>query len=328
MGRVKSGRASSLSWQRPSIRTERRRLRQIRPLIEQPLEQRRTRIILRRRRSRVERATYTTLEQLKMHIEGLGKARFGEFRRLLDERELALVKRRIIPKNPETQEDIGKRFSISKQRVWQIERELLEKIGRWRQGKRIGRKMIEGRAVRRIKTIITRKMLLEGKTLSEIKKEARLTEFQCAVLDIYVILEGEKRITREEAAKRLGKELSMMSSAMKTIEEKLAGAHRRKRPRKPRESKRVKEIREMVEKLCSQGKTIEEIKSESGFYETQIRVLDRYVLSRLRIKQKDAAKRLRMHLETLKGALRIIKRRLREMMDKEHGKISPLADKL
>ncbi len=256
-----------------------------------------------------------------MHIESLGKARFSKFMRLLDERELAIVKRRVNQKNPETHESIGKSFSISKQRIWQIEKKLLRKIERWRQGKRIGRKMIEGRAVRRIRTIIKKKMSSEGKTLSEIKKEAKLNRFQCRVLDAYLLPKGEKRITRADTAKRLGKELSDISSAMRSIEEKLAGAHRRKKPRKPRESKRVKEIWEMIEELRSQGKTIGEIKTEAGFYDTQMRILDRYVLPRLRIKQKDAAKRLGMHMETLKGSLRIIKRRLRELIDKEHDKI-------
>jgi RNA polymerase sigma-32 factor len=61
-------------------------------------------------------------------ITGLLSQKLDSFRRTLNDREKEILKRRILAENPETLQDMGERFNISRERVRQIEERIKKKI--------------------------------------------------------------------------------------------------------------------------------------------------------------------------------------------------------
>ena len=163
---------------------------------------------------------------LKKCIEDLDGDKLTELKSLLDEKELALLERRALPKEGESFDSIGKTFPVTRQRMKQKENELLGKIERWKRGgrfERFERKKPEWPRIKRIKKLVeTRRS--KGETIDEIKRNSRLNELESQVTDLCVL--NENRITQREAAERLGTTPSTISKILKSVEDKLTSVEK------------------------------------------------------------------------------------------------------
>ena len=167
-------------------------------------------------------ALTATLKRLMVRINGLGKDKLAELKSLVNEKELAIIEERVRSKEPATLSEIARSFSVTRERISQIEEELLTKIEKWTQGKDFertaGTRTGKSRRIERIRKIIEER-LSKGESLDEIKRNARLSETEKEILDTYIL--AEERITQGETAKKLGKSITTIAVAIMTIEDKL-----------------------------------------------------------------------------------------------------------
>jgi RNA polymerase sigma-32 factor len=85
--------------------------------------------------SNTERIEFINLESdssedqmAKKEIEDILRAKVDEFKKGLNERELEIFERRIFSDSPETLQEIGEEYTISRERVRQIENNILKKM--------------------------------------------------------------------------------------------------------------------------------------------------------------------------------------------------------
>ena len=71
---------------------------------------------------------YTKLLRAKKEIEDILYTKVAEFKKTLNERELDIFDRRIFSDSPETLQEIGEAYSISRERVRQIENNIIKKM--------------------------------------------------------------------------------------------------------------------------------------------------------------------------------------------------------
>jgi hypothetical protein len=157
-------------------------------------------------------------DKLKRCVKDLDGDRLEELKSLLDERELAILKRRATAKVRESLDSIGKSFSVTRQRMKQKEDELLRKIERWERGGTFGRKKPEWPRIKRIKKMVEERRL-KGESIEEIKRDAGLSGIEGHVTDLCVL--DENRLTQKEAAGKLGTTPSTISKILKSVEDKL-----------------------------------------------------------------------------------------------------------
>ncbi len=67
-------------------------------------------------------------QMAKKEVEGLLKEKVAEFRRQLSERELEIFDKRIFTDTPQTLQDIGEKYEISRERVRQLEKNIVKKM--------------------------------------------------------------------------------------------------------------------------------------------------------------------------------------------------------
>ena len=74
--------------------------------------------------------TYASAEERlgKRQIEGILRDKVAEFRKKLTKRELEIFDRRIFTDNPATLQDIGEIHNVSRERIRQIEKEIVKKL--------------------------------------------------------------------------------------------------------------------------------------------------------------------------------------------------------
>jgi RNA polymerase sigma-32 factor len=85
--------------------------------------------------SNTERIEFINLESdssedqmAKKEIEDILRTKVDEFKKGLNERELEIFERRIFSDSPETLQEIGEEYAISRERVRQIENNILKKM--------------------------------------------------------------------------------------------------------------------------------------------------------------------------------------------------------
>lgn len=240
---------------------------------------------------------------LRKSIEGLDEDRLAELKSVLDEKELAILERRVLSERQESLHKIGKSCSVTRQRMSQIEARMLDKIESWKKGETLDKKMRgrKGKRAANIKRMVEERVS-KGETVKGIKKDAGLNGFESQVLHRYVL--SKKRISQRETAEKLGKAEKAVSAALERIENKLLGKH------VFRECKGVRRIKVIMERLLLQGRSLHEIIEEAGLSLVENQVLDIYVLSKNHIKQKDAAKILGIPTGSLNNKLIDIRTKL------------------
>ncbi len=67
-------------------------------------------------------------QMAKKEVEGLLQQKVAEFRRQLSEREVEIFDNRIFTDTPQTLQDIGDRYNISRERVRQLEKNIIKKM--------------------------------------------------------------------------------------------------------------------------------------------------------------------------------------------------------
>ena len=157
--------------------------------------------------------------RLRGCIEDIDAAELAELKSLMDEKELALLERRAIPRAGESLESIGKTFSVSRQRMKQKEEELINRIERWREGGKFEGKTPEWPIVKRIKRVVEKRRSA-GETVDEIKRNSGLIGLESEATDLCVL--NENRITQKEAAEKLGTSPSTISKMLRSAEYKIA----------------------------------------------------------------------------------------------------------
>ena len=159
-------------------------------------------------------------------LELTAKGKLKEIEHLLSESERILV-RNVLLKRPKTYAQIARIRDREVNTIYSASYRLLDRLKRWESGQEFKRtrgrekgKPLEGRLVKRIKKIIAER-IAKGETLEEIKKNAKLNEIQCKLLDIYVL--PEQRITLKEAARLTGRKKAGVMSALRQMENNLLG---------------------------------------------------------------------------------------------------------